>query len=191
MSALPPRPLLVCHVLPLSMLCNAFTLPTEHLPKADPTKRIHRYFHTLLTTHFAPLHAIPPALLLLRQNLFPGNTLPPAAAPPPSPELVLQTKRSCAETLLSLLPDVVSKQMFGADVKERGTAVREVEGELEIWGDKYCNKHLLYAIVELVVVRVLPELQVKGPSELVRERLGAGAEEGVGGSGEEQKEGNV
>ena len=59
----------------------------------------------------------------------------------------------------------------------------EVEKELDVWGNKYCTKHLLYAIVELVVVRVLPELGVKGVGELVGERIG-GVGEGGGGGGE-------
>lgn len=36
--------------------------------------------------------------------------------------------------------------------------IKEVEGELDIWGDGYLNKHFLYKAIELVVVRVLPEM---------------------------------
>lgn len=43
--------------------------------------------------------------------------------------------------------------------------MREIEAELEIWGDAYLNKHLLYAIVELVVVRILPEVGERGVRE--------------------------
>jgi len=43
--------------------------------------------------------------------------------------------------------------------------IREVEGELDVWGDAYLNKHLLYAIVEMVVVRVLPEVGERGVRE--------------------------
>ena len=50
--------------------------------------------------------------------------------------------------------------------------VREVEGELDVWGDAYLNKHLGYAVLELVVVRVLPELGERRVEELLRERLG-------------------
>ena len=49
----------------------------------------------------------------------------------------------------------------------------EVERELlDVWGDAYLNKHLAYSILELVVVRVLPEVGEKGVEELMRERIG-------------------
>ena len=44
--------------------------------------------------------------------------------------------------------------------------------ELDVWGDEYMNKHLAYAAVELIVVRVLPELAEKSVQELFRERTG-------------------
>lgn len=48
----------------------------------------------------------------------------------------------------------------------------EVEGELDVWGDQYLNKHLGYAVLELIVVRVLPELGEQQVQELLKERLG-------------------
>ncbi len=50
--------------------------------------------------------------------------------------------------------------------------VREVEKELGVWGDGYLNRHVGYAILELVLVRVLPELGEKGVAGLVEGRLG-------------------
>lgn len=47
-----------------------------------------------------------------------------------------------------------------------------MEGELDAWGDEYLNRHLGYAILELVVVRVLPELGERRVEELLKERLG-------------------
>ena len=49
---------------------------------------------------------------------------------------------------------------------------REVEGELEVWGDGWMNRHLGYRILELVVVRVLPEMGEKGVKELMEGRGG-------------------
>ena len=48
--------------------------------------------------------------------------------------------------------------------------VKEVETELDIWGDSYLNKHFLYRIVEVVVVRVLPEIEEEGPRGLMERR---------------------
>lgn len=48
----------------------------------------------------------------------------------------------------------------------------EIEtGVLDIFGDSYCNKHLMYGIVELVLVRLMPELAEKGIIDLWEERL--------------------
>lgn len=42
---------------------------------------------------------------------------------------------------------------------------------LAAFGDAYCNKHVVYAVVELVLVRLLPELGDKGVVELWGERI--------------------
>ena len=48
--------------------------------------------------------------------------------------------------------------------------MREVEGELNVWGDGYLNRHVAYAVLELVLVRVLPELGEKGVKGLMEGR---------------------
>ena len=67
------------------------------------------------------------------------------------------------------MPAVVSRQVLDTD---EDAAIKDVEAELDVWGDAYCNRHLLYAITDLVFVRVLPELGEKGVRELLAERLG-------------------
>lgn len=48
----------------------------------------------------------------------------------------------------------------------------EIEsGIVDVFGDAYCNKHLIYSILELVLVRLMPELAEKGVIELWEERL--------------------
>ena len=56
--------------------------------------------------------------------------------------------------------------------EEREEWVREVEEELDVWGDAYLNRHLGYRLLEVVIVRVLPEVGVKSVSDLLRERIG-------------------
>jgi hypothetical protein len=46
-----------------------------------------------------------------------------------------------------------------------------VERVLDVFGDSYCNKHLLYGVVELIIVRLIPEMAEKGVEELLQERL--------------------
>ncbi|KAJ6446552.1 PXA domain-containingprotein [Purpureocillium lavendulum] len=64
----------------------------------------------------------------------------------------------------------------GGGVEERDEdaerMVDEVEGLLMVLGDDYCNKHLLYSVLELILLRLMPELSEKGVVELWDERLG-------------------
>ncbi|RYP32269.1 hypothetical protein DL767_005320 [Monosporascus sp. MG133] len=48
----------------------------------------------------------------------------------------------------------------------------EIEtGIIDVFSDTYCNKHLMYGILELILVRLMPELAEKGVIELLEERL--------------------
>ncbi|RYP02632.1 hypothetical protein DL765_010714 [Monosporascus sp. GIB2] len=48
----------------------------------------------------------------------------------------------------------------------------EIEtGIIDVFSDAYCNKHLMYGILELILVRLMPELAEKGVIELLEERL--------------------
>lgn len=48
----------------------------------------------------------------------------------------------------------------------------EIETDiLDVFSDPYCNKHLMYGALELILVRLMPELAEKGVAELWEERL--------------------
>ncbi|KAK4227713.1 PXA domain-containing protein [Podospora fimiseda] len=50
--------------------------------------------------------------------------------------------------------------------------LEEIEqGILSVFEDGYCNKHLVYGILELVLVRLMPELAERGALELWAERV--------------------
>lgn len=84
---------------------------------------------------------------------------------------MLARRHECAISLLSLLPPAACRTFFGSGDPDLWASA--VEGEmLDVFGDEYLNRHLAYAILELVVVRVLPELAEKGVKELMRERMG-------------------
>lgn len=52
------------------------------------------------------------------------------------------------------------------------TILTEIEqGILDVFSDVYLNKHLIYSILELILVRLMPELAEKRVSELWEERL--------------------
>jgi len=119
-----------------------------------------------------PPSILPPLLLNLRIALFPGNAQGPPALEPPSSEERLQIRRRCAEAILSLVPPRVSRVYFNVDADKEGEdeMLRQVEDILDVFGDAYCNKHLVYNILELVIVRLVPELGESTPSELLSER---------------------
>jgi len=126
-----------------------------------------------ILSHALQTHVLDPTLLPLllrtvRSALFPNNTLaPPRLIPSPSEQLLI--RRRCAETLLALIPTGVQDVYFGPGIERR---VKEVEDVLNVFDDAYCNRHLLYGVVELILVRLLPELAEKGVQELLDERLG-------------------
>ncbi len=62
----------------------------------------------------------------------------------------------------------VQEVYFGVEREQR---VKEVEDVLNIFDDRYCNKHLIYRIAELILVRLIPEMTEKGVEELLAHRL--------------------
>jgi hypothetical protein len=79
-----------------------------------------------------------------------------AAPTPPETEAVPVGRRGGSRT--------------AAEEEER--ILTEIEmGIVDVFGDAYCNKHLMYSIIELVLVRLMPELAEKGVVELWEERL--------------------
>ncbi|KAI4115886.1 MAG: hypothetical protein LQ345_003592 [Seirophora villosa] len=126
-----------------------------------------QYLHHLLITHLLHASHIPPLLSAIRRNLFPRDALPPPAPEAPTREQQAELKRSCAQALSALLPDVFVR---AAGLSRDEDVVTEAEVELDVWSDAYLNKHLAYQILDLVVVRVLPEMGEKGVKELMEAR---------------------
>ncbi|TEA16719.1 PXA domain protein 1 [Colletotrichum sidae] len=60
----------------------------------------------------------------------------------------------------------------GDGVEDQQQMLSDIEeGILDLFSDEYCNKHLIYGMLELVLVRLFPELAEKGTAELLQERL--------------------
>lgn len=56
--------------------------------------------------------------------------------------------------------------------EDESRILSEIETDiLDVFSDPYCNKHLAYGILELILVRLMPELAEKGTIELWEERL--------------------
>ncbi|POR37218.1 Putative mRNA processing protein (Mss51) [Tolypocladium paradoxum] len=139
----------------------------------------------LLSHHIQSLFSashLSPILRTLRGVLFPNNTPGSTTLFPPSSDAELRAlRRRAARCLWGLLPRGVRRVYFGGPLWERRAGghgaeeesmVDEVEGLLMVLGDDYCNKHFMYSVLELILVRLMPELSDKGVVELWDERLG-------------------
>lgn len=59
----------------------------------------------------------------------------------------------------------------GAEEDEDAVLVAAIENELlDMLEDEYCNKHLVYSIIETVLVRLVPELGERSVGELLEDR---------------------
>jgi hypothetical protein len=79
-------------------------------------------------------------------------------------------KLRCATAILDALPPLLRKTYLADGRRE--AQMEQIEGWLDVLGDAYMNKHLLFAALELVVVRLVPELAERRPGELLVERAG-------------------
>ena len=148
-----------------------------------------RFLHHTLTTHITPWPTLLPTILLnLRITLFPYNNRGPPAPIPPSSEEQFRIRRRAAEAILSLIPRTVARVFFAVKDDNSDRADREddvddeeereceemliqiEEGILDVFGNSYVNRHLVYNILELVLVRLVPELGESGVAELLAER---------------------
>ena len=141
----------------------------RHLPYSRLlTIRICRFLsHTIHTRILNPAF-LPVVLRTLRATLFPNNALG-APRQIPSDEEAQAIKHRCAATLLDLVPPKVAAAFFATYEHEK--QIRQIEDTLSSLDDPYLNKHLVFQIVELIVLRLFPELGERGVKELLEERI--------------------
>lgn len=94
-------------------------------------------------------------LQAIRSALFPDNALAAARVQPTSAETA-EIKRECANTIVEVIPMAIRSRYFGTTDLE--LARQDVQETLELFADSYINKHLIISAVELIVVRLFPEL---------------------------------
>ncbi|KAF7630340.1 PXA domain-containing protein [Aspergillus flavus] len=71
-----------------------------------------------------------------------------------------------SEPVCALSPDPLSDD----DLKE-SLLLAAIENDiLDLFADEYCNKHLIYSIIETVLARLLPELSERSLTELMEDR---------------------
>jgi hypothetical protein len=110
---------------------------------------------------------VPAVLRTLRATLFPNNTLGPPRQPP-SDDDIERIKHQCAVAILNLIPQQLATTFFA--VEERDAQLADIEQVLAALDDSYLNKHLVFQIVELIVLRLVPELGAHGVRDLMEQR---------------------
>lgn len=98
---------------------------------------------------------LPPALHAIRRAIFPDDALGPARVPPSEDEVVA-IKRECARVIVEVVPPHFRATFFAT--KDVALMRNDVEGSLDMFADSYLNKHLIVNIVELVFLRLFPEI---------------------------------
>lgn len=98
---------------------------------------------------------IPPLLQAIRRAVFPDDVLGPARQLP-SYEEVVEIKRECGRAIVDMLPGLLRTHYFAT--KDTALMQAEVEDMLDVFSDDYINKHLVVAALEMIVVRLFPEL---------------------------------
>ena len=141
---------------------------SSHCTKHTLTTNGGRCLSHTVRTRVLPASLLPQILLDTRLTLFPNNSLGPSAPPNPSAEEQIAIREQAAHAVLSLIPPVVARTFFASS--DEKSWVQQVEEMLDVFGDARFNIYWIYAILELVLVRLMPELAEKGWSELLVER---------------------
>lgn len=130
---------------------------------------IARFLSHIVHTRILNPALLPVVLRTVRATLFPNNGMGPARQIPTGEE-TKEIKRRCAASLLGLLPPKMAVAFFASDSKV--IQHQQVEEILECLEDTYLNKHLVFQILELIVLRLAPELEQQGIRDLMEERTG-------------------
>lgn len=107
---------------------------------------------------------------------------PPSPPPPPPFSSNLNDDkgrgrgRGAADLTVANTGNASAGKASGAGGQEEDEEAEMILDEIEhsvldVFSDAYCNKHLVYAMLELVLVRLVPELTEKGVVELLEERI--------------------
>jgi hypothetical protein len=143
--------------------------------------------HYILAPIFPMSKHLPNILASLRKSLFPNNSLPSGGATVPAgtnPRAQKrQARRSAAFAILNAIPASVAKTFYSpsvdfttSDEEHEAQAVEQmvsaIEGDIlaPFGEDDYVMRHLMYAIIDRIVVEVFPELGTQTVSELLAER---------------------
>ena len=162
----------------------------------------YRLLSLQIRTHLLQPSHLPTLLRALRAALFPNNALAPARPTPDAASIVAVKRRAAEALVDTFPPEFAKRYFGSdgapADHRDHGETgddhhddpaadaaavaaqrritnavlVARAEALLDPFADAYLNKHLLFGVLELVLVRLMPELAERGVQSLLTERLG-------------------
>ncbi|KAJ8610754.1 hypothetical protein MRB53_038396 [Persea americana] len=103
---------------------------------------------------------VPSVLHAARSAIFPNNLLAGARSPPTGDEIIA-IKKDCAKAIVEAIPEPFRTRVFATD--DPHLIAADVEQSLDWFASPYINKHLIVSALELITVRLFPELA--GPEE--------------------------
>jgi hypothetical protein len=136
---------------------------------------VHRFLYYTISTRLFSSALVAPLLVQIRVLIFPNNSLGPPPPPAPTLEEARRIRSKAASDILKLIPRPVARSFFAIqgrdDEEEREVIGKEIEERLLGWTeDAELNKYLIYAVLEHIILRIVPELKDKTASELLAER---------------------
>ncbi|KAL4922691.1 PXA domain-containing protein [Aspergillus aurantiobrunneus] len=97
----------------------------------------------------------------------------PIRSPAQSPNQFQESEPGAQNQDSSLSPESPSpsEHTSSDDDAEESFLVSAIENDiLDLFSDEYCNKHLIYSIIETVLAKILPELSDRSIAELMEDR---------------------
>jgi len=120
-----------------------------------------------LKQHVFQERTIATALRAARDALWPGGIMQPPRIPP-TPSESIEIRRTAEVAALNALPHIIRKLLLGTEEQQQNENMSEL---FDLLGRKECNKHLLMFLIDLMVVRLIPELTEMSPKELYDWRM--------------------
>ncbi|KAF5098493.1 hypothetical protein D0Z00_002015 [Geotrichum galactomycetum] len=111
--------------------------------------------------------AVANIIRIARETLFPnaGPMGPGRVYPDPDEQAAIRAH--CHKALLGCMSETAKFMVLGDEPKE------SIDEILDLFADKLVNKHLVYALLEHIIARLVPELTEVTPQELLDIKLGS------------------
>lgn len=139
------------------------TVPLSHGRLGKVCNRVVAYY---LQRFLGNAGAVANIIRIARETLFPnaGPMGPGRVYPDPDEQAAIRARAHKA--LLGCMSETAKFMVLGDEPKE------SIDEILDLFADKTVNKHLVYALLEHIIARLVPELTEVTPQELLDIKLG-------------------